>query len=635
MRKYSNKTIATFIRHAIIRTVVVAAMVVSLLSFIYGFVHHYQEKRLHVQQIAEILAHSASAPDGADVVAAQVNMLLDSDSSIQSILFYSTDYPVATFDQDSIEKTNNDWYNALFARTVSFNRAVTSRETQEALTDTVQASNDTTEGDADQATLMGYINITLDVDKMRLQWLRRDLLLWLLTLGLGIALVWSVLRQLNWPSKDITELTKVCEMVSDDPTIKQLPVIQQRFEFQDLRQIRFAFVDLFNRLAAAEKKIAEFAELEQNLRDKDISLDIQRHNFQSMITHELKTSLNAISGGLQLLNTQYLNAEQKDILAIIQKGSHHLDTTLEQIIQLNKIEKGQVGVHISTFSPLQLLSDLLTEFEPIAKQKELELSHRIHHTDYELQGDVHKIKQVLSTLIENAIKFTQVGQITVDSQLSHFNDSIRWQIKVIDTGIGIDNRYFDDIFTPFFQVDPSRTREYEGVGVGLPVVKQMLQLLNASIEVKSNVGSGSEFTVVMPLQNTYHAAEQQQQLLSELSVSYYYNRDDTAMVTMLQGVGAHVISQQYQKATLPVTHIDIIMIAEDIRTEKALQIARYIREHEGDQRAIIVYWYPQHKAAMANEFEYMLKTVGVDYCQPTVSDREVLYALLQKWLGWV
>lgn len=470
---------------------------------------------------------------------------------------------------------------------------------------------------------------------MRLQWLRRDLLLWLLTLTLGIALVWSVLRQLNWPSKDITELTKVCEMVSADPSIKQLPVIQQRFEFQDLRQIRFAFIELFNRLAAADRKIAEFAELEQTLRDKDISLDIQRHNFQSMITHELKTSLNAISGGLQLLNTQYLNAEQKDILAIIQKGSHHLDTTLEQIIQLNKIEKGQVGVHISTFSPLQLLSDLFTEFEPIAKQKELELSHRVHHTDYELRGDVNKIKQVLSTLIENAIKFTQVGQITVDSQLSHFNESVRWQLKVIDTGIGIDSKYLDDIFTPFFQVDPSRTREYEGAGVGLPVVKQLLQLLNASIKVNSNFGSGSEFMVIMPLQNTYYAVEQQQKLLSELRVSYYYNRDDVEMVAMLRNIGAHVVSQQYQKATLSITHIDIMMIAADIRIEKAIQIARHIREHEGDQRAIIVYWYPPHKTAMANDFEYMLKAVGVDYCQPTISDSDALYSLLQQWLGWV
>lgn len=625
MRKYSNKTIATFIRHSIIRTVVVAAVVVSLLSFIYGFVHHYQQKRLHVQQLAELLAESAAAPNGADIVAKQVSLLLDTDPSIQSIVFYSTDYPVATFDQADIEQTNNDWYNALFAHTVSFNRAVTSRDAQEV---------DSEAAPADQTTLMGYINITLDIDKMRLHWIRRDLLLWLLTVALGIALVWSVLRQLNWPSKDITELTKVCEQVIEDPDLEQLPVIQQRFEFQDLRQIRRAFIHLFNRLKIAQQKIADFADLEQELRNKDLSLDIQRHNFQSMITHELKTSLNAISGGLQLLNPQYFNDEQKDVLAIIRKGSQHLDTTLEQIIQLNKIEKGQVGINLHTFSPLQLFSDLFAEFEPIANQKDLELSHQVHHTDYELEGDVDKIKQVLSTLIENAIKFTRTGQIIVDSQLNHFNDSVRWQIKVIDTGIGIENKYLEDIFTPFFQVDPSHTRAHEGVGVGLPVVKQILQLLGGTIEVNSELGSGSEFIVLMPLQNIVHQPHQQQGLLSRLRIMYYHHHDTGAMVKMLQGFGAQVSCQQHQQATMVVTNVDMVMIAEDIRPEKAAQIARYIREQEGQHRALLIYWYPLHQMATASDFEYGLKAVGVDYCHSTVTDSHQLYKLLQSWLGW-
>ncbi|WP_227679781.1 sensor histidine kinase [Psychrobacter frigidicola] len=195
-----------------------------------------------------------------------------------------------------------------------------------------------------------------------------------------------------------------------------------------------ALTTLFDRLKVAEKKVEKLAAFEEQLHNKNLSLDVQRYNLQSMITHELKTSLNAISGGLQLLNPQTLNEEQNDVLAIIHKGSQHLDSTFEQIIQLNKIEKGQVGVSLGDFNPLQLLADLLSEFEQIAKQKGLELTSRTQHMDYALEGDINKIKQVISTLIENAIKFTVSGQIIVE-ELQRLGASVschQYELSVVE-----------------------------------------------------------------------------------------------------------------------------------------------------------------------------------------------------------
>src|SRR5690606_39630514 len=92
------------------------------------------------------------------------------------------------------------------------------------------------------------------------------------------------------------------------------------------------------------------------------------------------------------------------------------------------------------FKPLQLISDLLADYEPIAQQKGLTLSSHIHHIDYSLEGDAEKIQQILSILLSNAIKFTPTGQVSITSQLTHFDHSNRWQIRIKDSGIGIDSR---------------------------------------------------------------------------------------------------------------------------------------------------------------------------------------------------
>lgn len=621
MRKPPTKTLKNLTQRSVLQAIAIGILMSFLLTFVYSLVHHYQQKRLHTQKLAELLASSASTAEGAELVANQVSMLLADDPTIKNIIFYSLELPINSLDQAGNEQNSNDWYNACFADTVSFNRPVTSNYLATA---------------AEENTLVGYINITLDVSKFRLNWLYINIWLWLATVSLGLMAIWLVLRKINRPSKNITELAKVCTIVLDTPDLKQLPVIHQSYDFPELSTIRLAFVTLFNRLKIAQQKVDALAIFEQQLHNKDLSLDVQRHNFQSMINHELKTSLNAISGGLQLLNPQYLNEEQKDVIAIIHKGSQHLEATLEQIIQLNKIEKGQLGIVLSSFSPLQLLSDLVAEFEPIAKQKNVLLTSHIHHADHTLEGDTKKIKQVLDALISNAIKFTLQGQITIESQLTHFKESIRWQVKVIDTGIGIDDKYMNDLFTPFFQVDPSHTREYEGAGLGLPLVQQLVNLMSGTLEVKSELGFGSEFTVLLPLQNSSH--NQRQRSLSSLNVVYYHHEPTSFIVDELQRLGASVSCQCYETSLtqqLSFDSIDIVMIAEEITPEQAIQIAQNIRQNESSHRVLLVYWYAAHKKYNLDNFEYALKAAGIDFYHSSLRDSVLLKNLLNQWLAWI
>lgn len=653
MNNPSSQTLSTLIWRSVLQAMSLAVLLGFILSVVYGLVHHYQEKHRHIEQLAALLTNTASTADDATLVAKQVSILLDSEPSIQSILFYSTTQPIINSDQSSSNQINNDWKNALFASTVSFDYPVISPDIAsisnlptdasparssrlDKLTPPDEQLTNRLDNDAinENSTLIGYINITLDVDELRLNWFRSNLLLWLITIALGIIWMLFILGKLNRPIKEVTALSKICDTIIEDTDLRQLPAMEQRSRLQELTRIEQAFMSLFNRLQDAKQEYESLAVYEQQLHNKSVSLDVQHHSFQNMMTHELKTSLNAIVGGLQLLEPQALNTEQKDAVDIIHKGSQQLVLMLEQIIQLNQIEKGQISVHLGEFNPLQLIADLLVKYEPIAKQKGLTLISNIHHIDYILESDAEKIQQILSILLSNAIKFTPSGTITITSQLTHFNKSNRWQISIKDTGIGISANHINDIFNPFFQVDSSQTREYEGTGIGLPVVKQLTQLMGAAVEVDSTPNVGSQFIVTIPVPNKTHS---RQNVLAGMVIVYYYHHDAGSLGYELEHLGATVISHQQEPQVIDemsTKKINIVMFAEDVSPSKAERLTRRIRHHETDHRALLIYWYPHYQLQYLDNFEHGLKAAGIDYCHSSIDDEDALDKLLKNWLAW-
>ena len=650
MNSRSSQTMPVLIWRSVVQALVVAVLAGIILCFVYGLVHHYQDKQRHIQQLAALLTTSASTVDGANVVAEQVNILLENEPTIQSIVFYSTAQPI-----NEVSPLLDDWKNALFADTVSFNYPVVSKyignsdsrrsgSHQRLETALLEHKSESTEKTAsitdatENSTLIGYINITMDVNILRMHWFRSILWLWLITVTLTVLFALYIFRKLNWPIRDIEALVAVCNTVTKNPELEQLPVIPQRFNFQEMVQIKQALVVLFNRLQDTKQGYEALAAFEQQLHNKDVSLDVQLHNFQSMISHELKTSLNAIVGGLQLLDDDTLSNEQKDAVEIISNGSDKLVLSLDHIIQLNQIQKGQIRLHTNEFNPLQLIADLLAIFEPIANQKGLRLVSNIHHIDYSLYGDSGKIEQVLSLLLSNAIKFTPAGDVTITSQLTHFSKSNRWQISVKDTGIGIDSEHIDDIFNPFFQVDSSQTRQYEGSGIGLPIVKQMTQLMGASIKVESVLGVGTQFTLTIAMPNQQQS--RQQRLLAGLNIICFYHQEIGSLASELESLGATVICHQNPQRVIDEmsrSKIEMVMFAEDVFPDKAELLAKRIREYErteSDKRALLIYWYPQHRVRYMDSFEYGLKAAGIDYCHSAAYKGKALGDLLKRWLVW-
>ena len=646
MNNQQSKSFLTFFYGSVFRTMAFAMLLASLLFVIFSLVIYYQEKQRHIEQSALLMATSAATVGGADLIDRQVTMLLDAEPSVQSILFYSTNRALDNSEQTDSHTTIDDWKNALLARTVNFDYPVTSLSVDNDDVMSTEMFKPLIDYDVDKAVLqssiantnnsnvVGYINLTLDMNALRLEWLKSTLWLWALLLLMSIIYVLSIRSQLKNYVRDMQTLSKLCQTLSHHSTLEKLPVFALQSNIQELTNIKIALTSLFDHLQAARYDHEALIDIEQQLRNKELTLDIQRYNFQSMITHELKTSLNAVIGGLQLLDNQKLNIEQQDTIAMVTKGAQQLASTLQQIMQLNQLKKGQVSVTVSEFNPLQLMAELIAEFDPIAKKKGLILTSSIHHIDYSLVGDTAKIKQILSILLGNAIKFTASGQVGIQSQLTHFSRSNRWQVVIQDAGIGIETNHIDDIFDPFFQVDASQTRQYEGTGLGLPVVKQVAQLIGATIEVHSTVGVGSAFTVTMPMPN--HQKTLQKSGFSSVTIIYYYYQKKGHLVDELADLGVTVICERYERSIfdhLNAHRIDALMFAEDLSPAIVESLTRQIRQAETDHRVLLVYWYSEQQADYLDSFEHGLKSVGIDYCHNVNISHDTLENLLDLWLS--
>ena len=646
MNNQQSKSFLTFFYGSVFRTMAFAMLLASLLFVIFSLVIYYQEKQRHIEQSALLMATSAATVGGADLIDRQVTMLLDAEPSVQSILFYSTNRALDNSEQTDSHTTIDDWKNALLARTVNFDYPVTSFSVDNDDVMSTEMFKPLIDYDVDKAVLqssiantnnsnvVGYINLTLDMNALRLEWLKSTLWLWALLLLMSIIYVLSIRSQLKNYVRDMQTLSKLCQTLSHHSTLEKLPVFALQSNIQELTNIKIALTSLFDHLQAARYDHEALIDIEQQLRNKELTLDIQRYNFQSMITHELKTSLNAVIGGLQLLDNQKLNIEQQDTIAMVTKGAQQLASTLQQIMQLNQLKKGQVSVTVSEFNPLQLMAELIAEFDPIAKKKGLILTSSIHHIDYSLVGDTAKIKQILSILLGNAIKFTASGQVGIQSQLTHFSRSNRWQVVIQDAGIGIETNHIDDIFDPFFQVDASLTRQYEGTGLGLSVVKQVAQLIGATIEVHSTVGVGSAFTVTMPMPN--HQKTLQKSGFSSVTIIYYYYQKKGHLVDELADLGVTVICERYERSIfdhLNAHRIDALMFAEDLSPVIVESLTRKIRQAETDHRVLLVYWYSEQQADYLDSFEHGLKSVGIDYCHNVNVSDDTLEILLDLWLS--
>ncbi len=237
-------------------------------------------------------------------------------------------------------------------------------------------------------------------------------------------------------------------------------------------------------------------------REKEIAeaADRAKSEFFAVISHEIRTPIGGITGFADMLSQTPLTGEQHEIVNLIRTSGHTLGTLVTDILDFSKIESGRIELESTPFSPRECVEEVCAFFAPKVRIANLALTREIaDEVPQSVRGDRHRLRQILTNLVANAVKFTPRGGVVVtlsstpETRPADSPPTVRLRFTVSDTGIGIPPATMERLFLPFSQVDISPQRRREGTGLGLAISKRLCELMGGGISAESTPGAGSIF----------------------------------------------------------------------------------------------------------------------------------------------
>ncbi len=330
-----------------------------------------------------------------------------------------------------------------------------------------------------------------------------------LCLSAAFALAVVVARRLQESMiQDITDLTKAAEAVSRSRDFSRRI---SRYSDDELGELASAFDTMLMEIASRDRELARHREhLEQTVEQRTHELRLAKEaaeqasraksQFLANMSHEIRTPMNGIIGVAELLAASSLSPRQRELLESQRGSATTLLHLLNDILDFSRMEAGSVQLEMEPFDLRTLIESTVSVFAATARKKGVELQIAISPEMPDgFLGDAHRIRQILNNLVNNAIKFTEQGGVEVRCRQFSDGDMANVVIEVRDSGLGMDKEVLSQIFEPFRQADNSTSRRFGGTGLGLAIVRDLVKLMDGDITVSSEVGTGSCFTVTLPL----------------------------------------------------------------------------------------------------------------------------------------
>ncbi|MCO7622285.1 response regulator [Pseudomonas guariconensis] len=378
---------------------------------------------------------------------------------------------------------------------------------------------------AEAERLLGWVEIELSHDGTLLRGYRNlftSLLLIFGCLSLTVLLALRMSRTINDP---LSRIKHAVTQLKEGNLEQRLPAMGSH-ELDELAAgINRMAETLQNAHEELQHSIDQATEdVRQNLETieiQNIELDMARKEaleasrikseFLANMSHEIRTPLNGILGFTHLLQRSEMTPRQLDYLNTIEKSADNLLGIINEILDFSKIEAGKLVLDSIPFNLRDLIQDTLTILAPAAHAKQLELLSLVYRdTPLSLIGDPLRLKQILTNLVSNAIKFTREGTIVVRAMIEdEQEDSVQLRISVQDTGIGLSPQDVRTLFQAFSQADNSLSRQPGGTGLGLVISKRLIEQMGGEIGVDSTPGEGSQFWISLSLPRAHDDAQEQ------------------------------------------------------------------------------------------------------------------------------